>query len=101
MIPASYYHFTISGNVELVHELKAQNIIQDRNKSWLIEPTKDGVLYTEDLELVFFDSNYGMQAKSMKYNLNASKLINTMATRILGFEVFGECILESRPVARE
>jgi len=96
MTTLSYIHFKISGDVEHITKQEALLRMEDEKNEWQLEICDKGLVYTENLELVFLGNDFGINAQSLKYNTKASQLKNIAASQILGFDVFGECILASQ-----
>ena len=96
MTKAEYLHFKLNGDIESLSMKETFLRLKDKSKDWQSELCDAGMLYTENLDLVFFDNDRGVQSQSIKYNKRASLLKNNVASQKLGFEVFGECILVSQ-----
>lgn len=91
-----FVHFKISGEIEHLEEQEAAELIECEKLGWILEKCSQGKLYLENLDEVFVGSDYGLQAFSLKYNTGISLLRNKVASHLLGFDVFGDCILVSR-----
>lgn len=96
MAKLTYLYFKVSGDIEPISELEASKLVKSEANDWQHEICDAGTLYTENLDLVFLGNEFALNAQSLKYNKTATLLKNNVASRILGFEVFGDCILESQ-----